>query len=214
MAAEGSDLIMKFNDEHNKPIKAESTTRLLFSSNQQLLTGFKEGYMFEVDRFNFQAGIADDSTKTNAKQPNAQAKNAKGAGTIAAPGGFQAWRAGKMVHYPVDMQPVSFTRAIDAASQVLMQNCIDCKGYKRASLIKRKAVGGKAAGEVYLRFDFINVLVISIDWSNDDEVEETCHFICRSVTISYCPQLPDGSLGAIIPGFWPMVPTDTQPPLE
>ena len=45
------------------------------------------------------------------------------------------------------------------------------------------------------------------------EVEETCEFVCRSVTISYRPQLPDGSLGGIVPGF-DMVPNDQQLPLS
>ena len=49
-----------------------------------------------------------------------------------------------------------------------------------------------------------------MDWSNDDEVEETCRLICRSVTINYRPQLPDGTLGALVPAFWSMAPGDKQ----
>jgi type VI protein secretion system component Hcp len=212
---ESSDLIMKFNDELG-PIRAEGRTKLLTQNrSNQLIKGFEQDYMFEIDRFSFQAGITDDSNKNNKQQqqPKGQnTKNAKSLSTIATPGEFQAWRAGKNVQYPVDVHPVSFTRSIDAASSLLMQSCIDCTGYRRATVIKRKAAGGPAAGEIFLRIDFINVLVISVDWSNDDEVEETCHFICRSVSISYCPQLPDGTLGAIIPAFWSMVPNDTPPP--
>ena len=207
---EGSDLIMKFTDEYGNLIPGESTTKLV-SSRPELLTGFQENFMFEVDRFSFSAGGSGDPSKTNNQHPNASARNANGLATTAHPGRVQAPHSGK---YPIDVHPVSFTRSIDLASKLLMQNCIDCRSYKRASLIKRKSVGGAASGEVYLRFDFVNVLVISVEWSNDDEVEETCQFVCRSVVISYCPQLPNGSLGAIIPGFWSMDPKAPQPPLE
>ena len=52
------------------------------------------------------------------------------------------------------------------------------------------------------------MLLINIDWSEDDEVKEDVEFIARSVTINYRPQLPDGSLGASIQAFWSMVPND------
>ena len=91
-----------------------------------------------------------------------------------------------------------------------MQNCIDCISYDSATLIKRKAAGGSPRARCSCAWISIGVLVINVDWSNDDEVEETCHFICRSVTISYRPQLPDGSLGAIVSGFWSMVPGEKQ----
>lgn len=216
-----SDLMMKFVLNGN-PIAAESTAQLISSegSSNPLLNGFKQGFMFEVDRFTFKAGIADDDSGNTGSQGNTGApgnsKNAKQARTrsaVAAIGGFQAFRAGKAHKYPADLQPVSFTRSIDASSSTLIQNCIDKVSYDRATLIKRKAAGGPSAGEVFLRLDFLGVLVISVDWSNDDEVEETCQFICRSVTISYRPQLPDGSLGATVPGFWSMMPGEKQAPL-
>jgi type VI protein secretion system component Hcp len=219
MAADAaSDLMMKF--VHNtKPIAGESTAKLISSegSSNPLLTGFKPGFMFEVDRFTFRAGIVDDEPGTTGPQGNTTApgnnKNAKPTKGRPAIGGFQSFRAGKAHKYPGDVQPISFTRSIDASSPILIQNCINKISYDSATLIKRKAAGGPAAGEVFLRMDFLGVLVINVDWSNDDEVEETCQFICRSVTISYRPQLPSGLLGATVPGFWSMVAGDTQAPL-
>lgn len=212
MAEKGdsSDLIMKFV-LNGSPIAAESTTDVLSSqrSPNPLLKGFKQGYMLEVDEFSFSAGTLDDASA------NGQPKD-KGKGkvsTVAAsamPGGYQAWRAGKAHKYPVDLQAIKFSRAIDAASSMLIQNCIDCTSYDSATIIKRKATGGIATGEVFLRLDFVGVLVTKISWENDDEVKESCEFITRSVTISYRPQLPDGTLGAIVSGFWSMVPGERQ----
>ena len=217
---DSSDLIMKIERSKGVWIPAESTTRLdsLEGSSNPLLAGFKKNYMFEIDRFSFRAGTSGDESGGQNAAKN-QPKPLKGAKTpptlaaVAAKGEYQAWRAGKSLQYPVDLQPSSFTRPIDSASTIMMQDCIDCFSYERASLIKRKAAGGAAAGEVFLRIDFIGVLVINIDWSDDDEVSETCHFISRSITISYRPQLPDGTLGAVVPGFWSMVTGETIAPL-
>jgi type VI protein secretion system component Hcp len=221
---EASDLMMKFVLQ-GQPIAAEGKADLSLgdSSSNPLLNGFKPGYVFEVDRFTFRAGILDDdnTTQTAASggvtgQTGSRTSTPQQVATGSAQrtrGGYKGWRTGRKMKYPADLQPVSFTRSIDASSSLLIQNCIDCITYDRASLIKRKSAGSQSAGEVFLRLDFIGVLVIGVDWSNDDEVEETCQFICRSVTISYRPQLPDGSLGAIVPGFWSMVPGEKIAPL-
>jgi type VI protein secretion system component Hcp len=207
-AGDSSDLVMMFlPHKGGHPVPAESRTNLLADGRpgSGLLTGFKPGHIFEIDKFTFKAGTSDDSSNGGADKGKDKADKKKSAST-SVKGGYQAWRAGKAHKYPVDLQPVSFTRSIDSASLILLQNCIDCESYHSATLVKRRAVGSEAASEPFLRFDFVGVLVVSMDWSNDDEVEETCQFICRSVTISYRPQLPDGSLGAIVPGFWSMVP--------
>jgi type VI protein secretion system component Hcp len=205
---------------NGNPIAAESTTDVLSSqrSPNPLLRGFKQGYMFEVDSFSFKAGTIDDSkdeddddSKNNDKKNQKKKKNTLGAS--AKPGGYQEYRSGKAHKYPVDVQPITFTRSIDAASSMLIQNCIDCTSYDSATIIKRKATGGIATGEVFLRLDFIGVLVTKISWDNDDQVKESCEFIARSVTVSYRPQLPDGTLGAIVSGFWSMVPNERQVPL-
>jgi type VI protein secretion system component Hcp len=201
--AEGdaTDLIMKFV-LNGSPIAGESTTKLVQAGglSNPLLAGFKLNRMFEIDSFALKSGVVDDSDSQQT------------ADSIAAPGGFQAWRAGKSHQYPVDLQPVSFIRSIDMSSTQLIQSCIDRVVFDSATLIKRKAAGGPAAGEVFLRIDFHGVLVVGVQWSDDTEVKETCQFICRGTTISYRPQLPDGSLGGTIARFWSMVPGMTQPP--
>jgi hypothetical protein len=84
--------------------------------------------------------------------------------------------------------------------------CIDRISYDSATLIKRKAAGGALSGEVFLRLDFTKVLMIGIDWDQDEPIKEKCKFISRAVTLHYRPQLPDGSLGAPKQAFWTMNP--------
>jgi type VI protein secretion system component Hcp len=214
---EGTDLIMKFV-LNGAAIQGESTTNLISVEGRSnpLLTGFKQKSMFEIDSFTFKSGVIDDSTPKQAKTPAAapahHGKPPAVAPAQSTPGEFQMWRAGKSHKYPVDLQPVSFTRSIDMSSTQLIQSCIDRVVFDSATLIKRKAAGGQAAGEVFLRLDFHGVLVVGVEWSNDIEVKETCQFICRSTTISYRPQLPDGTLGGTIARFWSMVPNATQLP--
>lgn len=205
-SGDASDLMMMFV-QNNKPVPAESQTMLISSGSvpNKLLKGFVPGGFFDVSRFTLKAGLVDQDKK-NDKDKDKHDKDKKKKSASSKPGNFQGWRNGGHPLYPIDVQPVSFTRDIDRGSQIMMQNCIDCTRYDSATLIKRKAAGGIAAGEVFLRLDFVGVLVIGIDWSNEEEIEETTEFICRSVTINYKPQLPDGSLGAVVQGFWAMAP--------
>jgi type VI protein secretion system component Hcp len=139
--------------------------------------------------------------------------------STAARGSYQSWRSGtNRKGFPVDLAPVSFTRVIDKTSTKLIQSCIDSTSFDSISLIKRKSSGIESitgevgSGEVFLRVDFIGCLIIKVDWDNDDKVNESIDFICRTVSIHYRPQLPDGSLGRMKPGFYSMV-GDQQPPM-
>jgi type VI protein secretion system component Hcp len=209
------DLLMKFV-MNGKAIAGGSTTDLGSSSlvPNPLLKGFEAGRMIEIDSLSFRCGTS--GTEPGAappKDPNAQ-RGAKDDDEPAPmnprPGGYQSWRAGKATKYPLDIQPISLTRSIDMASAVLIQSCIDCVSFDSATLVKRKPAGTQTAGEVYLRMDFNGVLVIKVDWSDDDTVKETIAFIARSITVSYRAQLANGSLGPLISGFWSMVPGETQ----
>ena len=225
--AQSGDILMKFVLD-GRPIAGESASELEIPGKRRsrLLSGFKKLHMFEIDSFTFSVGIEDDSGGDTpaAKGPHAGAKGAhpaahgaahgaKGATTPAKGplGGFAAWRSGRAhKKYPVSVQPISFSRPIDRASSALLQNCIKCTTYDSATLVKRKPAGSQAAGEVYLRMDFTGVLITDIDWSNDDPVKETCKFISRAITVHYRPQLPDGTLGIIRPGFWSMLPWERE----
>ena len=211
---ETGDLLMKFVLNNNKPIEAESLTDLTSTSRvpNPLMQGFTSGQCFEIDSFSFKAGTAGEF---NSKPITLIERAPGGTGTSektstppysSARGGYQKWREGSNRAYPVDIKPISFKRSIKSSSALLIQSCIDCVYFDSATLIKRKPTGSAAAGEAYLRLDFTGVLVTGVDWSDGDEVKETCTFICRGVTIGYRPQLPNGSLGAVTSGFWSVVP--------
>jgi type VI protein secretion system component Hcp len=218
---DSSDILMKFV-VHGSPIAGESTTELDIpgKSRSKLFGGFVKRQMFEIDSFKFSVGIEDD-TGSGGPAAAGGGRTAPGqhgargaAATSTLTGGFQAWGSGRPhKKYPVNVNPITFTRPIDRSSPVLLQHCIKCTSFDSASLVKRKSAGSAAAGEPYLRMDFVGVLITQVDWSNDDPVKETCTFISRSITVRYRPQLPDGSLGIIRPGFWSMLPWEREFPL-
>lgn len=234
--AEGniSDLLMKFV-QAGQAIEGESSSTLALTKGP-MTSGFTPGQMFEVESFQFRAGVSgDDEDSVAANKAYAQDKKQtarlnkqlqqthRAAGAPGEPvlfdvttpkpsavGSFDKWRAGQDAKYPVDIAPVEFSRSIDKASAILLQNCIRRVTYDSATLIKRKAAGSASSGEVYIRFDFTGVLMTRIDWDDDVPVKEKCQFICRAVTVHYRPQLPDGTLGAPVQGFWTMSP-DLKP---
>jgi type VI protein secretion system component Hcp len=229
---ESSDLLMKFVFE-GREIPGEAMTQLDISGHvrNRLLSGFRQRYMFEVESFTFGAGLEGDESgeegthNAQNNKPNTAARGFKHPGKPpltqgGKPGAasrshsihdfarFRSAGRSSKVKYPVDMHPVSFTRVVDRASPRLLQHCINRDLLDSASLIKRRGAGGPAAGEVFLRFDFKQVLIIQVDWTDDDEIKEACQFVCRSVTMHYRPQLPDGTLGKVVPGFWSVLPWD------
>ncbi len=204
-ASDSSDLFMMFVSRDGK-IDGESTTKLV-PSTSRLLTGFVQGKIIEIDSFSFSVGLDDGS----AKQKAGQAGHAgHGQGPPPPPphplGNFAGWRGGTMGDnkYPISVQPITFTRGVDKASTTLLNACIGSTSFESATIVKRKSAGGLVTGLPYLRMDFVGVLITDITWSNDDPVKETCRFISRAITVTYLPQLPDGSLGAPKVGFWSM----------
>ena len=225
-----SDLLMMFIDDSGNPIEGESSTQIDLKPSA-MSRGFQQGAMFEVESFQFKAGLDpdDDDTVKQRKEDEARRKDLKAlhgaframygnVGAKGAPplpelparttpaGSYAKWRQGGDTTYPVDISPVEFSRSLDKASSTLLDNCIHRKVYRSASLIKRKAAGGPLSGEVFLRFDFTKVLMTRVEWENEEPIKEKCQFVSRAVTIHYLPQLPDGTLGAPLQAFWSMSP--------
>ena len=228
-----SDLIMKFQLSDGSYVPGESRTELNLRKCPMSMD-FKPGFMFEVQSFTIKTGL--DPEDEDAKQEKVDRKRLKKdrerdeylaklhqhtnmpgnppkatdtADTPKKNSTYEKWREGQdNVSYPVDIQPFEFTRAIDRASGILLQKCIDREVLKSATLIKRKAAGGKAAGEIFLRMDFTKVLLTRIDWDNEEPIKEKTQFVTRAITIHYLPQLPDGSLGAAKPAYWSMNPKE------
>jgi type VI protein secretion system component Hcp len=96
--------------------------------------------------------------------------------------------------FPLDFQEFSFTRQMDLASTALFEACCNSYTLKKAVLLKRKSTGdGLTMG--YLRLDFTDILITSLDWDVDDTVQENIKFICRGVEVKYRRQLNTGRLG-------------------
>ena len=225
-----SDLIMKFEDDSG-PIDGEVVSNLELGASA-MTAGFRKRKMFEVQSFTLKTGLgpkeideaeakiqkaaADQTKQINKRLQKMADKLGVKLDNLASPGepGFAKFLDGDdNAHYPVDMKPMEFTRAIDKSSAVLLQHCIERKLFRSATLIKRKATGGPASGEVFLRFDFTKVLIKSVDWDDGEPIKETVEFVCRAVTINYLPQLPDGTLGYPKQTFWSAAPGLTAAPL-
>jgi type VI protein secretion system component Hcp len=215
MAKEDStDIFMMFKEKKNgKPLPGESTTELKVKDGpgNELLNGFAARAMFEISKFDFGVGVAQQAVE-EFEYPGLKAALAAVPGVKLPPRKPRAKSApGQTLdESPVTIQPVSFTRRMDRASSILLHHTIKRTYFEHVALVKRKAAGGAAAGEAYLRLDFEGVILIEANWSNDDPIEETYSFQARAITVRYKPQLPDGKLGAAKVGFWSMVPNAVE----
>jgi type VI protein secretion system component Hcp len=121
---------------------------------------------------------------------------------------FAKWRAERAsnagsTRYPLEVEPVTFTRYMDQASTALLQALCDSQSLASASIVRRVATGDGSSATAYLRLDFTELLIVGIDWDDDDVIEEKFKFICRGVQVRFRPQTSDGTLGAPISGVWP-----------
>jgi type VI protein secretion system component Hcp len=193
------DLLMKFV-KGSDAIDAECQTTV--DSKDDLLHDFKTGKFFEVDEFNFGVGLEDDDSAGEKPKEKYGEKLKPAVGAHASRTRFTNWLRGEQKEYPVDLEPFTFSRQMDQASPLLFEMCCNSQSFASATLIKRKAAGTDASGRAFLRIDFKDVLVIGVDWDSGDVVKEKCKFICRGVKVQYKPQMPDGTLGAAVPGEW------------
>ena len=209
MAEDNTDLLMMFKLK-GRAIEAECQTTIDAADLRadKLLEGFEAGRFFEVTGFSFKIGIADDAPQmteqtgtggTSGKKKEPKERNAGFARFRSADP--RALRAGGL-GYPVDVKPITFKRSMDQTSLVLFRNCCDRVRFDSATLVKRRPSGSRYTGEVYLRLDFTDVLIVGLDWEEAHAMEESCSFVYRKVEFRYRPQRPDGSLGAPVPGSW------------
>ena len=221
-ADEHTDLFLKFVIAGTAPdgeaIETETRTTLIPSTHMPdpLLKGFKDKHFMEVDSFSFGIGRPRPTSAEKNKPPVVvMSSNPGQAGrpptqtaTVKKP---REPEGSEEDSNHVDPQPVTFQRSIDSASHILMDHLLNRKIFEHATIIKRKSVGGAAAGDVFLRLDFTKVLIKHIGWSDSLDVKEDVQFIYRSVTIHYRPQLPDGTLGGAKQGFWKALGSEAKP---
>lgn len=105
----------------------------------------------------------------------------------------------------VNLSSFNFMKKTDAGSAALFQACCTGKHFPKATITLYKAGGEKAVD--FLKYDFQEVFVDSIQWSGssggDDTPMESCSFAFGRVEMIYSPQNPDGSKkGEPVVGSW------------
>lgn len=178
------------------------------ATDDTLMTDFAPGKFSDLQDFNLGMDLDE---KTSAPVSIGGAPGGKGfaPAVLAAPHSrtrFAQWLDGMKAQeaYAVNFDPFSFTKQFDKASPTLFELCCNSRPLGSISLVKRKLIGSDTEVEsyAYVRINFVNALIIGLDWDAGDAVKEKCKFIARQVMIKYRQQLPDGSLGAQIPGEW------------
>ena len=223
MDSDSGDLLLKMVDGGGTVIAGGSQTVLTSPGRQAspLAKGFVAGSIIEIDNFTLRLGtsglepggtppppIHNSGWPTSDKDKDDKSGSI---GSLARKGGYQSWRSGLKVKYPLDIQPITFEKPADVSSKWLIESCIHSTSYRSATIIKRKPMGREASGEVYLRIDFSGVLVIKVDWADEDDyIKETVSFIARGITMSYRPQTSASTLGPIVSGFWSMTDVEKQ----
>ncbi len=191
MAEARNDVLMcLFGD--GGALDAESTSALV-AADTLTQADFKAGKFFELESFNFGLRLKDDD------------KIGAGAATGRS---YEAWRAAKTEAAKSAKQlffalpdELTVVRDMDKASPMLLKTCLDGKVLKRAVLVKR---GRNAAGDLtgFLKMEFSDVRVRSVDWSDGDTVRETCKFKFGKLSVVYVTRKPDGSTQAKAEGTW------------
>jgi type VI secretion system secreted protein Hcp len=93
----------------------------------------------------------------------------------------------------VNVQDISFTKYIDSASPILMQQCCTGKHFKKASLVVRKA--GETPLE-YLKLNLTEILITSVSTGGsggEDRLTENVTLNFAEFHLDYIPQKADGS---------------------
>jgi type VI protein secretion system component Hcp len=105
----------------------------------------------------------------------------------------------------------SLKRRVDSASPKLFEMCCGQLPLAYVSIIKRtmapaRGGGGSGTGAMeaisFLRLDFSDVMVIGVDWSDGDILEETCKLQARSLALRYMAQDANGKLSAVEGYIW------------
>jgi type VI protein secretion system component Hcp len=210
MAEDNRDMLMMF-----KGVGGEA--RSVVDTDDPLAKDFTAGNFFEIKDFKFGVNQVDSGGSGSGAKPTLTDEHKKAGyqqkpdGTIVdkegktIPGGtvsspkFTNFVTGKgKTSYPSDLDPFEFTRFIDIATLSLFQGLTTLKTFPTVSLVKRKAMGAVLTSDTsalrgYLRLDFTDVLVISLDWDEDDVIKETVKFICRGVKVRYFPEVLGGN---------------------
>ncbi len=74
--------------------------------------------------------------------------------------------------------------------------------FQKAILVKRIARDALTRPEGFLRIEFMDVLITSLNWDDGDMTTEKCEFICRDFYLQYRQQNADGSWSSTASASW------------
>ena len=100
-----------------------------------------------------------------------------------------------------NVQDLSFTKYVDAASHALMGAVTTGEHFDKAHLIVRKA-GGKGVAIEYIKIDMDEVLITSVSTGGsggEDRLTENVTLNFAKVVFLYTPQTPTGGAGTPLP---------------
>jgi type VI protein secretion system component Hcp len=209
--ASKSEILMKIESSPGKAIAAEC--QLAIDPEDTLMRDFSEGKYYQIENFSFTAGLQEEPKPPPPSPP--PGNNQPVHGTTAKPEKikkpkvkFAKWRneragEGGSARYPLEVEPVSFSRLMDQASTVLFEGLCKSQTFASATIVRRMSTGDGMGGKAYLRLDFTDVMIVGLDWDEEDVIKEKYKFVCRGVKVQFRPQASDGSLAAAISGVWP-----------
>jgi type VI secretion system secreted protein Hcp len=106
----------------------------------------------------------------------------------------------------VSISSFNVMKKTESVSAVLFAKCCVGDHFATANITCNKASGDKAVPLSFLKFDFTEVYVESIQWSGssggDDTPTESVSFAFASVKITYTPQTAKGTGGTPIIANW------------
>ena len=195
-----TDLMMQFLAVGKGAITAGASGAM--TKGDSLSQDFKPDKYFEVEAFDFDLELKDDEGDRYKPVPTTPTE---------APGGsksFARWRAVKPgqdeVKVPYRCKPSAFsiTRLIDDASPTLFKHCAMREKLAGGVLIKRGLANSGLGALTFLRMEFVDVMITSIEWSDGEVVKEKCRFTFRDLAIKYVRRKPDGAPDTTWPCEW------------
>ena len=214
---DSTDVLMMFVSRRGRSLGGELQSAV--ADSDQLATEFTPGSFFELEDFSFGGGVedadpggddGDDQQKNKVHDPQnsgAPGRPAGKSGRKAKAGGARFKRYfSNPDYFAFDsiVDEISISRQLDRASMPLLQCCVDQTPLQKAILVKRKFTYNKKRGEnrayeSYLRLEFKEPLITSVEWEDGEVVKEKVKFVCRGVEVQYRRQQPNGELDPPIP---------------
>ncbi|MDE2006498.1 MAG: type VI secretion system tube protein Hcp [Rhodospirillales bacterium] len=108
--------------------------------------------------------------------------------------GFKATNPDGTLNYDVSLDEITVERQIDETSTTILKECLERRPLDSIVIVRRKFTGNQEYREAFIRLEFKDCLVTSIDWDNDENIKETMKFVYRELHIFYKGQDDTGKL--------------------